>query len=637
MKQVHSCVALWALSCFGATDRLVPFAPTNEARAVTVRTDLNVGEHQADEASVRRADMLYRSGKWGEAAKVYERVLSSNPTDGNSAQSLGDCYERLGNLAKAIAAYQAAAKIESARLNSWYALSCIYARTGDKELAFQTLNKAIDEGFDDGRTVLREESFESVRGDSRFLGALRRLLGEGFTGFDRVEPTKEDMRQGIQLLVGTIRKRSPSPYRTFSPHEWEARTRVALARVDSLDATGYFVDLIGLAGMAGDVHTSVFPAASSKVLRAVYPLRFWKFSDGLYIRAAAPPLSHLVGAKIVAVQEVSIDSAWLRLMSKVPTENELMSTYMVQFYMQFPGFLKAVGLGENDKQGLWTVQLRDGQTKTIRIDASEELGWLGVINSSLGIVAPAGYVEGHGTLSKPRLWLKNRSRNYWYEYLTPQKTVFLQINTPRNDATDPWEKFLDQVFDTVQKNRAERLVIDLRHNGGGYAYMAQKLIHKIIATPAVNQPGHLYVLTSRITQSAGVHFAVKLEQETYSLFVGEPVGAHPNFFNSPMGRHTIQALPGTDLFFRIADRWVQNSDHQDDRRFLAPDRPVPMSYADYAAGKDPALETALNLSFSDANKYFEDEGGRPMPLYLRWRRPSQKVAFTESQWIRLKR
>jgi len=340
---------------------------------------------------------------------------------------------------------------------------------------------------------------------------------------------------------------------------------------------------------------------------------------------------------VLAIQGVPVDTAWQHLMSKVPTENEWMSTYWVQFYLQFPGFLRAVGLGENDRQGLWTLQLHDGERKDIRLEATENVGRSGVINSSLGIIAPSGYVEGHGALPQSPLWLRKRNQNYWYEYLRPQKTLFLQINTPMEDAAHPWENFLDEVFRTIRKNPVDRLVIDLRHNGGGYAYMAQKLVHDIIVTPAINRPGHLYALTSRVTQSAGVHFAVKLEQETYCIFVGEPLGAHPNFFNSPMGQHVLQALPGTDLFFRIADRWMQNSDHQDDRRFINPDISMSMSYADYSGGKDPVLDAALNLSFSSADRYFEDEGGRPIPLYFRWRRPSQRVAFTQSQWIRLKR
>jgi len=104
-----------------------------------------------------------------------------------------------------------------------------------------------------------------------------------------------------------------------------------------------------------------------------------------------------------------------------------------------------------------------------------------------------------------------------------------------------------------------------------------------------------------------------------------------------MGLHVAQALPGTDIMFRVSSRWQQFSDHQDDRRFIAPDISIGMSYADYATGKDPALDTALTVTPEQVQLYFQDETGRPLPLYMRWRRPSQKSAFTEYQWARLKR
>jgi len=61
-----------------------------------------------------------------------------------------------------------------------------------------------------------------------------------------------------------------------------------------------------------------------------------------------------------------------------------------------------------------------------------------------------------------------------------------------------------------------------------------------------------------------------------------------------------------------------------------------MSYADYATGKDPVLDAALAATPEQVQLYFQDETGRPLPLYMRWRRPSQKPAFVGHQWETLK-
>jgi tetratricopeptide (TPR) repeat protein len=584
--------------------------------------------------TVVEADKLYHAGDCKAAIVAYRAILAGRPDDGTSALQLGDCDEKLGQIEQAVASYQRASKDSPTAGEAFHALARLKARAGDVPDAIELLNKAVDSGFDDSRALLREKEFAGLVHDPRAFATLRKLFGPGFTGFT-ADPNIADKRKGLQLLHDAIRNRAPDAYRAFSPMQWDAALASGLARVESGNLDDYFFELTTLAGMAADVHTLVFvPKSPSPVLNQAYPLRFWKFSDGLYVRAAAPPLANFVGAKILAIDGIPVEQAWKKMLDRLPAENEWDSVGWAQFFMQFPGFLHAISIA-SDAQVTWTMQGKDERPVTERFDATDPGGWQ-LINSSNGLVAPDGYREGHDTTNPP-LWLKNRYRKYWFEYLSDSNSIFVQVNEPRDNPQYPWSDFLQEVFQTIREKHATRLIIDLRHNGGGYGYLAQSLVHKIIATPEIDQPGRLFVLIGRVTQSAGVVFASKLELETHAVFLGEPLAGHPNSFNSPMGLHVAQALPGTDIMFRVSSRWQQFSDHQDDRRFIAPDISIGMSYADYATGKDPALDTALTVTPEQVQLYFQDETGRPLPLYMRWRRPSQKSAFTEYQWARLKR
>jgi tetratricopeptide (TPR) repeat protein len=580
------------------------------------------------------ADKLYYAGDCKAAIVAYRAILARRPGDGTSALQLGDCDEKLGQVEQAVASYQRASKDSLVAGEAFHALARLKASAGDVPNAIALVNKAIDSGFDDSRALLREKQFAGLLQDPRAFATLRRLFGPGFTGFT-TDPNIADKRKGLQVLHDAIRNRVPDAYRAFSPAQWDAALASGLARVESGNLDDYFFELTTLAGMAADVHTLVFvPRSPSLVLNRAYPLRFWKFSDGLYVRAAAPPLANFVGAKILAIGGIPMEQAWKKMLDRLPAENEWDSVGWAQFFMQFPGFLHATSIA-NDAQVTWTIQRQDERPVTERFDATDPGGWQ-LINSSNGIVAPDGYREGHDTKNPP-LWLKNRYRKYWFEYLSDSNSIFVQVNEPRDDPQYPWSDFLQEVFQTIHEKHATRLIIDLRHNGGGYGYLAQSLVHKIIATPEIDQPGRLFVLIGRVTQSAGVVFASKLELETHAVFLGEPLAGHPNSFNSPMGMHVAQALPGTDIMFRVSSRLQQFSDHQDDRRFIAPDISIGMSYADYGTGKDPTLDTALTTTPEQVQLYFQDETGRPLPLYMRWRRPNQKPAFIEHQWARLKR
>ena len=161
--------------------------------------------------------------------------------------------------------------------------------------------------------------------------------------------------------------------------------------------------------------------------------------------------------------------------------------------------------------------------------------------------------------------------------------------------------------------------------------MAQALVEWVNRTPEVNRPGGLFVLIGRLTQSAGVTFAVQLERNTDAVFVGESVGAHPNFFNGSMGNHPGLALPGGNFRLRVSTEFEQNSDPLDTRRFLAPDIPVSITFDEYARGDDPVLDAARKATVYEAQALMSDPGGRLWPRYFRWRRETQREAFPGGQ------
>ncbi len=579
-----------------------------------------------DAKVVSLADSLFDAGAYQSAAPYFERIVSVIPHDAESLYRLAVCHHANGEYDNAIRLYRLASAYPENRAYSLYNMACALSLSDQTDDALQALHNAIEAGFVDGNSLLHDSDLDALRADERFRTVLLRAFGEGYTGFDGPGPTPEQRKAGIALLVKDILEDHPDPYRHFTREAWAIRARAAAARVESLSATAYYAELAALAGMAGDVHTSVYPRRGSRVMRLSYGLRFWRFEDGVFVRAASPELTELVGARVTALQNIPMNDAWKRLLHMLPTENVWMSTYMAQVHMQFPAYLHALGLGGSDDGGQMTFLLTSGESRTIALTPTDSSGYLGSLGTSTGFTAPAGWIQDHDALSAPPRWLARRDRNYWYEPIVGTDAVFLQFNVPRSSG-EPWRKFLEEVFLTIEERPdLERLVIDLRHNEGGWAYMAHALVHAIVASPKINRPGHLFVLTSRITQSAGVTIATKLDIETQAVFVGEPCGAHPNFFNGPLGNHPPRALPGSDIVFRVSTVREQNSDPLDDRCFIAPDIATPMTRADYAEGRDPALEAALTMTPSEAAHYFADPAGREMPVYFHWKRPSQDAA-----------
>jgi len=132
------------------------------------------------------------------------------------------------------------------------------------------------------------------------------------------------------------------------------------------------------------------------------------------------------------------------------------------------------------------------------------------------------------------------------------------------------------------------MVIDLRLNGGGNSIIFEPLVKALSKRRDVNQTGRLFALIGRGTFSSACLNAQKLKRETKAILVGEPAGQRPNFY----GEVETMTLPYSKLRVHYSTRYFKTTDG--DPPALAPDIQVETSSSDYASGRDPVMERALN-------------------------------------------
>ena len=199
-----------------------------------------------------------------------------------------------------------------------------------------------------------------------------------------------------------------------------------------------------------------------------------------------------------------------------------------------------------------------------------------------------------------------------FVYLKDQRTVYAVYNCVCDSKTETVELFAKRLFDLVEKNAPDKLIIDVRGNGGGDNYLNQPLLLGMIRAQSLDRPGHLFVLTGPHTFSAAQNFANQSERWTQALFVGEPTGSAPNIW----GDAKQIELPQTKLHPMIATLYWQDSDPRDHRVWILPDVAASDTFADWVAGRDRALEAALAYKAGDAPPAEAPDG--------HWRRPSQR-------------
>jgi C-terminal processing protease CtpA/Prc len=183
--------------------------------------------------------------------------------------------------------------------------------------------------------------------------------------------------------------------------------------------------------------------------------------------------------------------------------------------------------------------------------------------------------------------MQRTSEAYWFTTLPSEKAVYMAYNRCAEDPARPMEAFLSDVFAALESADAKRLVVDLRHNGGGNSAVLSRFVPELASHPRLAVPGSLRVLIGPQTFSAAMHNAQELRDGARARLIGEPTGGKPNAY----GEVRIFGLPRSGLAVFHSTQYSRAV--EDDPPAVEPDVLVQFTSADAFAGADPALERAL--------------------------------------------
>jgi hypothetical protein len=237
--------------------------------------------------------------------------------------------------------------------------------------------------------------------------------------------------------------------------------------------------------------------------------------------------------------------------------------------------LAGVGVIERAGPAVFSVVDRGGAAKDVTVEpiaAADDVVWTG----GLPMVLPA----------RDAMWLHDQAEPVWQRYLEDSKTLYVQYNQVVATTS-----IVDELLARVAQGDVERVVVDLRNNGGGDNHRYVPLLNAL-QDPAIDRPGRLFVLFGRLTFSAAGNFATEVEAKTGAIFVGEAMGSSPNLYGD-VRRSSLPTI-GHDVY--IASIYWQKSTAGDPRITIEPDIPVPYSSHDYFSDRDPVLDAALGAA-----------------------------------------
>ncbi len=387
--------------------------------------------------------------------------------------------------------------------------------------------------------------------------------------------------------------------------DWRSRWDVLAAEADALSDGSYFVRTRAALGWFKDGHTTPLPfefigGVPAQLADGVFglglPIRVRVFHDGAYVVAAKDEAAALIGARITRVGGIEVGAlirAWAR---NWPGTESWAHRWSGRAFA--PAFLEALG-AVHDASGAIVVHAERGRRR---------------LQASLRPRPGAGddLQEIVRQKSGQELWSDAAGGGNYVRALPDRRALYVSIDAMEDVEGKTFEQLTRDCFAAMGNTQTERLVIDLRRNGGGDNFK-QEALRKRILRSRFNQPGGLYVLISPITFSAAQNCATRLERDSFALFVGEPTGGTPNQYGDAQ-TFTGEATGIVSIVSTLA--WF-DSYPQDKRALMMPDVFAPMLFADWVAGRDNALDAAL----TDAAESPADELDRRSTFFFE--RPTQ--------------
>jgi hypothetical protein len=357
---------------------------------------------------------------------------------------------------------------------------------------------------------------------------------------------------------------------------WIAAADEVAARADALSADQRLVELVRLAAMptwnGRDGHSGIFPFTPQDDTH-MYPVRFWRFPEGVVITAARPPYEDLVGARVEAIGGRPIDEVLALVEPLAPRDNPSNLLAFSTLYLRVSELLAGLGVIDAAGPTAFTVVERDGARRDVTIEP--------VTGVEIEAWDP-GLPHRLAPTAAP--WLRDQDETLWWTFLEDSGTLFVQFNEVSGGATER----ITEMRERAQADDVERVVIDIRHNSGGDNTTLGPL-EVALRDPAIDQPGKLYAIIGRVTFSAAANFATDIEGATSVTFAGEDMGGSPNLY----GDTRPVTLPDSGEILRIAARYWERSTPDDARITIEPEIRAELTADDYFAGRDPVLDAIL--------------------------------------------
>ena len=402
--------------------------------------------------------------------------------------------------------------------------------------------------------------------------------------FAQIKLTAEEWRADLRHLQQTVHEQYDFLFKKVTAEQFDKEVELLYEAIPQLEDHELIVGLAKLVALFKYGHTSLNLNGWRKKAAGFQqmPYNLYHFSDGVYVQGTHQKYKQALGAKVIKIGKTPVEEALAAIRPVVSAENDQYFKAFGLFYLGTAEVLHAQKVIDAPNKGVSLTLEKDGKTFDITFESLPTERFPG----QYGLIEQKGEWLDARDQSQSPLYLSHLDKKYFFKYLADKKTVYVRQSQVLDEEEENLSTFYNKIFDFIEKNEVERMVLDVRLNGGGNNYKNKPVVTGVIRTEKINQSGKFFVILGRRTFSACQNLVNELHNYTNAIFVGEPTSENINFY----GDNRQHLLPNSQLPVLLSFAWWQDKPQWENNDWLAPQIAIDMSFEEFRSNQDPVLE-----------------------------------------------
>lgn len=397
-------------------------------------------------------------------------------------------------------------------------------------------------------------------------------------------------QEDLRFLQKTVHEKHPFLFKKVKQSDWDATVEKLYNEIPKLQEHEIKVGFARIVSMFQYGHTLIrFGAVAEK---GVLPINLYHFKDGIFIEGTQKTHQKTLGAKVLKVEDVDIHKALSKVRPVVPAENDqYFKGYGLKF-LTVPAVLHAQGIIANYSDQITLTLEKEGKVFDYTFSSIP----LKEMSRDYNLTIPNDTWLSVRKNDKTPLYLKHLNEKFFFfEYLPDTKTIYVRQSSVFDDKSEKLKDFYARLFTFIDTNDVQKLIYDVRLNGGGNNYNNKPLIQGLLARPNINKKGKFFYIIGRNTFSACQNLTNEIENYTEAIMIGEPTAENKNFY----GDNTKVTLPNSKITTYLSFAWWQDMPQWENKEATMPHFFKEMTFDQYQNNQDPIFDLAMNLDAED--------------------------------------